>query len=251
MDSDSENSQDKLVPSSSSFEPLRAVYDPDFETDDNTKCHDNVEKCVAFLEGRWRQKPKKAENIDPEQEVKLERQFLPEQLPVATRGRKPLRNVVKRMEDFNSTSGPLFVLKQCREEKKRVRVWTRGVAGVRGVATGFIAAFDKHWNLALTDVDEQFTRRRSRKAPVLGGDKPSTGSVGEQGLPGPNLREWRVGESTFRIIKVKKKVEIITRHVPQVLLRGEHVVMVSPEETEPRDVTTDDINDQVNNVEND
>ena len=122
MDSDNEN-QDKLIPSTSNFEALRAIYDPEFETDENTKCHDNVEKCVAFLEGRWRQKPKKVENPNPEPEVKLERQFLPEQLPVATRGRKPLRNVVKRMEDFNSTSGPLFVLKQCREEKKRVRVW--------------------------------------------------------------------------------------------------------------------------------
>jgi len=242
MDSDSEN-QDKLIPSTSNFEALRAIYDPEFETDDNTKCHDNVEKCVAFLEGRWRQKPKKVENPNPEPEVKLERQFLPEQLPVATRGRKPLRNVVKRMEDFNSTSGPLFVLKQCRDEKKRVRVWTRGVAGVRGVSTGFIVAFDKHWNLALTDVDEQFTRRRSRKAPVLGGDLPSTGAVGEQGLPGPNLREWRVGESIFRIVKVKKKVEIITRHVPQVLLRGEHVVMVSPEQQAD--------NDQVGDAEND
>ena len=73
----------------------------------------------------------------------LERQFLPEQMPVATRGERQFRNVVRRMEEFTSRSGPLFVLKQCRDNKTRVRVWTRGVAGVRGVATGFIAAFDK------------------------------------------------------------------------------------------------------------
>ena len=35
--------------------------------------------------------------------------------------------------------------------------------GVRGVATGFIVAFDKHWNLAMKDVEEQFTRRRTSK----------------------------------------------------------------------------------------
>ena len=37
--------------------------------------------------------------------------------------------------------------------------------GVRGVATGFIVAFDKHWNLAMKDVEEQFTRRRASKVP--------------------------------------------------------------------------------------
>ena len=114
---------DKVVPSTSTFEPLRAIYDPDFETESSTKVHDNVEKCVAFKV--------------------LLRQFLPDQLPIASRGRKQFRHVLKRMDEFNSTSGPLFVLKQCRDNKTRVKVWTRGVAGVRGVLTGFIAAFDK------------------------------------------------------------------------------------------------------------
>ena len=41
--------------------------------------------------------------------------------------------------------------------------------------------------------------------------------------------EWKVGESVFRIVKIKKKVEVCVRHVPQVLLRGEHVVMLAPE----------------------
>ena len=43
-----------------------------------------------------------------------------------------------------------------------------GLLEVRVVTSGFVAAFDKHWNMALTDVDEQFTRNRSREAPVLG-----------------------------------------------------------------------------------
>merc|ERR1719452_131373 len=118
----------------------------------------------------------------------------------------------------------MSVLKRCMEEGERVKVWTRGVLGTRGVTTGFIAAFDKHWNMALTDVDEQFTRRRSRKAPVPGG-------VGAGVLGGGEIREFRVGESVVKILKVKKKVEICVRHVPQVLLRGEHVVMVASSTT--------------------
>ena len=59
---------------------------------------------------------------------------------------------------------------------------------------------------------------------MVGGEQPRSGASVE-----PKTREWRVGDSVFRIIKIKKKVEICTRHVAQVLLRGEHVVMVSPE----------------------
>ena len=70
-------------------------------------------------------------------------------------------------------------------------------------------------------LDEQFSRRRARKVAVKGGTEPRTGQTeGQQ-------RQFRVGDSQFRIIKVKKKVEICVRHTPQVLLRGEHVVMVS------------------------
>ena len=79
----------------------------------------------------------------------------------------------------------------------------------------------QHWNLALTDVDEQFSRRRARKVAVKGGTEPRTGQT-EGGQ-----KEFRVGDSQFRIIKVQKKVEICVRHTPQVLLRGEHVVMVA------------------------
>lgn len=43
--------------------------------------------------------------------------------------------------------------------------WSIMCQGVRGVATGFIVAFDKHWNLAMKDVEEQFTRRRTSKVP--------------------------------------------------------------------------------------
>ena len=80
----------------------------------------------------------------------------------------------------------------------------------------------------MTDVDEQFTRRRARKAPVIGGTVPRSGAGGAE-VDGKVTREWRVGESVVRILKIKKKVELCVRHVPQVLLRGEHVVMVAPE----------------------
>ena len=41
------NDRSYLDPGTSTFDPLRAIYDPEFQTDETTECHDNVEKCVA------------------------------------------------------------------------------------------------------------------------------------------------------------------------------------------------------------
>ena len=42
------------------------------------------------------------------------------------------------------------------------------MAGMRGYCVAFLAAFDKHWNLALEDVREVWTRRKRNKVPALG-----------------------------------------------------------------------------------
>lgn len=204
----------ELDPTSEHFNPLRAIYDPAFKVDDSVVVQDNVEKCIAVIEGRTRTSKVVKEPPKQEGDENLCRQFTKEQLPVQTRKRKEFRHVLKRMEEFDK--GPLSILKGYLTNGTRLKVWTRGVAGVRGIATGFLAAFDKHWNMALTDVEEQFTRRRSRKVPALG-----------QEVADVEIREWRVGESVVRVVKRKKKVDVCVRHVPQVLLRGEHVAMVA------------------------
>ena len=97
------DNENAVEPSTSSFSALRAIYDPEFETESETKVHDNVERCVAFLEGRWRQKPNKSkEKTEPETEEVLQRQFLPSQLPLASRGRNTFRHGFKRMGEANS-----------------------------------------------------------------------------------------------------------------------------------------------------
>ena len=49
----------------------------------------------------------------------------------------------------------------------------------------------------MTDVDEQFTRRRARKAPVIRGTVLRSGAGGLEYRAG--ISEWRVTESVFRI----------------------------------------------------
>ena len=79
----------------------------------------------------------------------------------------------------------------------RVKVWTRGLDQIRGTATAFIAAFDKHWNLALTDVDEQFSRLRQRKTWC-----PER-KLKRKLLPADLPVEYEIGNSRMRVVKIQ------------------------------------------------
>lgn len=108
--------------------------------------------------------------------------------------RSPARN-------GRSRDGPLFAGPRCamiREktgvtERARfnlncpLQVWIRGAAWIRGFCVGYLAAFDKHWNLAMTDVDETFTRLRKRKTPLLG--ESVTSFLRRCALSGPHARD--------------------------------------------------------------
>ena len=89
----------ELNPEGSEFKPLRAIYDPAFEVSDNAVVQDNVEKCIAVIEGRVRTK-KVAKEEEEEKKggevVKLERQFKPEQLAQPTRPRRLKKGVLER-----------------------------------------------------------------------------------------------------------------------------------------------------------
>lgn len=98
------------------------------------------------------------------------------------------------------------------------------------MCSGFLVAFDKHWNLALSDVDEEFTRKRSRKTYCVAGPSGAdTAKTRKRKLVPADLPlEVRTGGSVLRIVKIRGKFEVCVRHAAQVLLRGEHVVMVGP-----------------------
>jgi small nuclear ribonucleoprotein (snRNP)-like protein len=49
-------------------------------------------------------------------------------------------------------------LKTLVDSRARVVVTVRRVRDIRGTLTGFLVAFDRHWNLVLRDVDELWTR---------------------------------------------------------------------------------------------
>ena len=102
-----------------------------------------------------------------------------------------------------ATGGPLTLLAGALERQVRVRVVTRHGRGVRGVAVGFLRAFDRFFNLVLADVEEHYTvRLRSVRE-----------GAGPDGAPGRS--------------RTAHTQEHRRRHLKQVFLRGEHVVLVS------------------------
>ncbi|CAG5131917.1 unnamed protein product, partial [Candidula unifasciata] len=66
-----------------------------------------------------------------------------------------VRNVFTRMENM---AGPLRVLTRCVQEHLQIRVMTRGAVTVKSICRGYVVAFDKHFNIALIDVDEIYRR---------------------------------------------------------------------------------------------
>ena len=52
--------------------------------------------------------------------------------------------------------GPFRVLRRCFLERMKVFVVIRRVNSVRGTCFGFLKAFDKHMNLVLLDVTQEF-----------------------------------------------------------------------------------------------
>ncbi|XP_076458124.1 uncharacterized protein LOC143291879 [Babylonia areolata] len=203
--------------------------------------------------------------------------------------RRSARRTVLTQMDCGFQEGPLSILKRSVQEKMKVRVWTRSVRNIRGVSTGYVVAFDKHFNLAMIDVDEVYRKplgkhQRKRKKPkdtsappaksaevsedtealypnipwqpvhrhkdtavrgmsvsphtlVSDSNAEDHNSSGEEHehLPADGIgdltskfRGMHVFEENdaTRLLGVKSR-KLLTRHLNQVLLRGDHVVAVS------------------------
>lgn len=129
--------------------------------------------------------------------------------------RKP-RNVLGLMgEEDASLLGPLATLHRALRERREVVVQVRDSHCVRGTCRGVVAAFDRHMNVVLIDVTENFSRKVLRQR-------------AEPAPPDSNSRQ-RARHNRPRIT-----VETATRHLDQLLIRGDSVATVQLPDLEPR-----------------
>mmetsp|Transcript_27400 Transcript_27400/g.60674 ORF Transcript_27400/g.60674 Transcript_27400/m.60674 type:complete len:89 (+) Transcript_27400:1-267(+) len=83
------------------------------------------------------------------------------------------------------------------KDRVRVRIIIRRNKCLRGSMDAYVKAFDKHFNMLLSDVDEQYIVNQHKKKGMVRGSFRNPNSV-------------------------------LRRHLPQLLLRGDTVVSVFP-----------------------
>ncbi|KAL2089128.1 hypothetical protein ACEWY4_016027 [Coilia grayii] len=168
------------------------------------------------------------------------------------RQRKAPKNVLTRMPLL--AGSPLGSLNCCVQEHIRVKVHIRTFKGLRGVCTGFVVAFDKFWNLAMVDVDETYRepllgealyhekaltvtrlfeklklqkeematseRTQSTEAPRTRHTHPHTPPSTQPAAEGHTSSRGGIKGGT-------KYGRVRTRHVNQLFIRGENILLIN------------------------
>jgi small nuclear ribonucleoprotein (snRNP)-like protein len=114
---------------------------------------------------------------------------------------------------LHAGGGPLSVLYRAWEQRQRIRVLTRYIHGIRGTLTGYLIAFDKHMNLILQDVDEHYS-------------PPKRGSRHDDGGSNSSAEAQRRTRALTMPRSVGEDWTLRQRHLRQVLVRGDAVVLV-------------------------
>ncbi|KAL1508897.1 hypothetical protein ABEB36_003717 [Hypothenemus hampei] len=181
------------------------------------KVYDNVSKWYSNCNksGNSENRRKKIEKMD--QPV---RRWQPHQLPVESKKpQRPRKNLFIKMENMQ---GPLATLRKYMEEKTRIKIVTRNATGVRGYCIAYLLAFDKHFNLVLSEVDEFWHRSIKFKKNPLFTDVPANeGTTKTKVISNNKIKIPKINSK-----QISKNTEECTRHVSQMMMRGENVVLI-------------------------
>ncbi|EDS37120.1 LSM11 protein [Culex quinquefasciatus] len=232
----SEGSSTDLDVTSPTFKPLRALYSnktqipvPHAKPLDNVTSFEARFRMLGGFDERYsdqriqeiRRAASSAKTATIPQGEAPVRRFLPHQEMVqGYRRTRFQRNIYTKIENFE---GPLGEMRTWMRERVRVKVYTRKEKGVRGFVTGFIEVFDKHWNLALSDVFESWRRRKYRYS------ENKRAGLGKPQDCSELLRKMGISVPETAVKSVDRKYVMCSRRVPKLIVRGEQVVLVTPE----------------------
>ncbi|XP_075165875.1 U6 snRNA-associated Sm-like protein LSm11 [Haematobia irritans] len=156
------------------------------------------------------------------EEDKTKRRFQEHQMAIKTQVKiknKHTRNLLGQMADANSILKPLNDYIATRQ---RIRVMVRKEKGIKGYIEGTLEMFDRHWNLLLVDALECYIQRKHKYTednlvlPIENHDCSQ------------RLRQLGIKLPKQEVKSLNRKTVEIKRYLPQIFLRGEHVVLIHP-----------------------
>ncbi|XP_075990236.1 U6 snRNA-associated Sm-like protein LSm11 [Anticarsia gemmatalis] len=228
----SSTSESEVSACSSNFNPIKALYSTKTKVPvENAPMYENISHFEAamtkrdvevipvgqkeLVKKRAEEKQKKKQEEEKQLLEKNKQRFAQYQALLPEKKQWKTKNVLTRMDTI---FGPLGVLRECVDQRLRVKIVTRKDTGVRGVLHATVVAFDKQWNMALTDVIEIWKRKGVKKRKI----PPCLGTPVEKGTAAkiskvPEIVETPLGNGIWEC----------SRHVSQMMVRGEHIVLVN------------------------
>ncbi|KAJ6641993.1 U7 snRNA-associated Sm-like protein LSm11 [Pseudolycoriella hygida] len=220
---------------STHFDPLKALYaENTYIRYKNARVYDNLSQFESAMKGKNNNNKKPTSSDQPSSSAQVSktqtnpfkaststepivRRFLPHQQMVKGQKReRHSRNILQKLE--RGYGGPTDKLKSFMEDRKRVKIYTRKEHGILGYLTGFIEMFDKHWNIVLSDVCEVWKRKKTYLCDVA--------DFGELEDCSRKLRKLKLQFPIVTARSLNRKYVECTRKVPQLMVRGEQVVVV-------------------------
>lgn len=227
---------------SKQFNPLKALYAQRVpQIVENARVYDNLALFEPIFKREFSRHPKKEEapaqkrsattskvSFERLEHLPTTRRFTAEQQPIQVirRTNRRTRNILDRMTDATKLQGPLQLLYNWREQHSLVKIYTRNEKGVDGHVIGHIEAFDKHWNLVVSNAQQTIKRRKNRycyrAASVTDGcDAKSTEDECLR-----RLASLKIHVPEVKYVASHGRNVTCERTVPQLLVRGEHVVTI-------------------------
>lgn len=183
------------------------------------------------------------QRIDPQRtsESTAKKQNIPKPSNVEENSSKRKKSMFLAMASRyeSKSSGPLKLLYAILEQRQRIRIMVRYADCVRGTLTGYLIAFDKHFNMILKDVDEVYSGRITRNADAVA--VASSGNDNSNGMESSAANNSAPSKAKLEAQRRRcyppdgsggPGPAVKQRYFHQLMVRGDNVVMVWRAEAE-------------------
>ncbi|XP_055314888.1 U7 snRNA-associated Sm-like protein LSm11 [Sitodiplosis mosellana] len=246
-----ENIDPELDIRSDLFNPLKALLSPEIQIPiKDAPQYNNVAQYESAMRRQQTGETTTKQHAAPKmpsksyrQEIELhKRRFLPHQEMVKGRGKsaRHTRNLLTKMS--GDCDGPTNMLKQWKEQQKRVKIFTRNAVTINGHVTGFIEAFDKHWNIVLTNVFEVWTRKKyhhtCKATTIVNDDNDDTDAESQLKVCLQRLQHLNITIPSLNVKSINRKRVECSRNVQKLLIRGEQIATIILDTTQHQTMET-------------